>query len=287
MKYQFIQQNSCEFKVRKMCQVLEVSKSRYYDWIKKPCSRREEENIELVKKINKINRESRETYGSPRMFDALKANGFKYGKNRISRIMRENGIKPKTVKKFKATTNSKHNLEVCPNLLDRKFNVQEPNKTWVSDITYVQTKEGWLYVCMVMDLFSRKIIGWSMEGNMSAKMVIKALEMACRNRKIKEGLLFHSDRGSQYASNEVKKFLKNKKMVQSMSRKGNCWDNAPSESFFKTLKVEELYFNEFKKREEAKTVIFEYIEGFYNRKRIHSTLGYLSPEMYENLQKLA
>lgn len=287
MKYQFMDNHYSEFTVRKMCQTLEVSNSRYYAWRKKPHSKRENENLAILEKIKEIHKKSRNTYGSPRIYNEMKNKGIKSGENRIARIMQENGIRSKTKKKFKITTCSKHNLPVAENVLNRNFQIKKPNMVWTSDITYVETNEGWLYTCVVLDLCSKRVIGWSMEANMTTEMVLKALNMAITNRNPQEGIIFHTDRGKQYASEEFRKRLREKNFIQSMSRKGNCWDNAPTESFFKTLKVEELYFKKFITRKEAKGVIFEYMEGFYNTQRIHSSLGYLSPFMFEKLNNIA
>jgi transposase InsO family protein len=197
--------------------------------------------------------------------------------------MQRYGIRAKTKKKFKATTDSKHRLPVAANLLDRKFIPNKPNSTWAGDITYVWTREGWLYLAVVMDLFSRKIVGWAMEPTLSRELALKALRMAIRQRQPGTGLLSHSDRGSQYASHDYQALLNTYGIVCSMSRKGNCWDNSVVESFFGTLKQEHVFFCDFMTRDEAKRSVFEWIEGFYNRQRLHSTLGYRSPEEYERL----
>ena len=199
--------------------------------------------------------------------------------------MRENGLKARHKKRFRVTTNSKHDYPISPNLLNRDFTLEKINTCWVSDITYIDTHEGWLYLCSILDLFSRKVVGWSMASHMRADLVIDALDMAVKHRNPPEGLMFHSDRGVQYASGTFRKKLKSYKMIQSMSRKGNCWDNAPAESFFSTLKIEEVYtHSKYRTREEARKAIFEYIEVFYNRKRSHSFLDYKSPSEYEALK---
>ena len=268
-----------------MCKILNVSKGNYYHWLKEPVSEREKANQKLVKQIEKIHTESKQTYGSPRIVAELNKQGINAGHNRVSGLMRKNGIKAKMKRRFKKTTDSNHKLPVAENILNRDFSASGPNQKWVSDLTYVWTMAGWLYLCTVIDLYSRKVVGWSMDDNMETNLVVKALEMACVNREPSPGLIFHSDRGSQYASEQFRKILKNKKIIQSMSRKGNCWDNSVAESFFHSLKTEELYFNKFYNKNQAKSCIFEYIELNYNRKRSHSYLGYLSPHQFE-LSKL-
>lgn len=263
--------------------MLDVSRGRYYQWLKEPISEREKANIELTEKIKEIHEDSKKTYGSPRVIEELKKQGLSVGHNRVAKLMRENEIKAKMKRKFKNTTDSSHLLPVSENILNRDFSADKPNQKWVSDITYVWTMTG----CTVIDLYSRKVVGWSMNDNMETSLIVNALEMACINRNPKPGLIFHSDRGSQYASYQFREVLEKKGFIQSMSRKGNCWDNAVAESFFHTLKTEELYFNKFNNKYQAKSCIFEYIELFYNRKRSHSYLGYLSPYQFELTNKCA
>lgn len=222
------------------------------------------------------------SYGYPRMYKELLSMGYICGKNKIARIMSKYGIRAKIKRKWKATTDSNHKYPIAPNLLKQNFNIDSPNKVWVSDITYVWTKEGWLYLAIILDLYSRKIVGWSMDSRMKKELVINALKQACMNRKPKKGIIFHSDRGSQYASKDVQNYLINHGFIQSMSAKGNCYDNAVAESFFKTLKSECIYFKTFINRIEAKLTIFDYIEIFYNKERRHSVLGYISPDNFEN-----
>jgi transposase InsO family protein len=276
-----MKEHSKEYSIEKMAQVLGVSKSGYYSWLKRPESKRSLENKKLLEDIKKIHEESRRTYGSPRVHKALLKKGLKCSIKRVARLMCENNIRSKVRKKFKATTNSKHSNPVAPNLLDRNFIVQAPDKVWVSDITYIYTNEGWLYLCIIVDLYSRKVIGWSMGCRIDTKLVKRSFLMALINRNYPKGVLFHSDRGVQYTSKAFQSVLEKSKYVCSMSRKGNCWDNACAESFFHTLKTEEVYHKKYKTRIEAKRSIFEYIEVFYNRKRIHSFLGDMSPEEYE------
>lgn len=281
MKFQFMKEHSKEHSIEKMAKVLGVSKSGYYAWLKRPVSKRALENEKLLEDIKTIHKESRETYGSPRMYKDLRKRGIKCGERRVARLMRENNIRSKASKKFKATTNSNHSNPVAENLLARELKVDSPDKVWVSDITYIHTKEGWLYLCVVIDLFSRKVIGWSMSNRIDTDLVIKAFLMALINRRKPNGVLFHSDRGVQYTSKAFQAILAENKYTCSMSRKGNCWDNACAESFFHTLKMEEVFHCNYKKQAEARRSIFEYIEVFYNRKRIHSYLGDMSPDEYE------
>jgi transposase InsO family protein len=265
-----------EFRVVKMAKVLDVSKSGFYAYLNRPKSKREIANDELLKKIKAIHKRSHGIYGYPNITKELEEHGAP-SKNRVYRLMRKNGIKSKTVRKFKATTNSNHNLPVAENLLNREFTAEKPNQKWVSDITYIATDEGWLYLAGVMDLCGRAIVGFSMDNHMRKSLVIRALNQAVGRTGAKEGLLVHSDRGVQYASKEYQNVLKKNKFIFSMSRKGNCYDNAPMESFWGKLKQEWLYGRRFKTRTEAKAAIFEYIEVFYNRQRIHSSNGYRVP----------
>lgn len=264
-----------------MCKVLEVSRSGYYAWCERPPSNRTKKRKELVKKIRKTHQESRELYGSPKITQALRKQGITVSERTVSRLMTQHQIRSKTVRKYKATTNSKHKLPVYDNVLDRKFSAVKPNEKWVTDITYVQTGEGWLYLASVMDLYSRRIVGWKASDRMTKELVLEALKNAVQATKPDPGLIHHSDRGSQYASLDYQEKLRNYEMIGSMSRKGNCYDNACIESFHGILKRELIYLNHFRTRKEALHALFEYIEIFYNRKRIHSTIGYLSPFEYE------
>ena len=285
MKYQFMKDNSNIFPVQKMAKIFKISKSSYYEWFKRePCAH-ERRDRELLAEIKRIFKENRNQYGSPRIYRELHGTKYCCARSRIARLMRENGLKARHKKRFRVTTNSKHDYPISPNLLNRDFTLEKINTCWVSDITYIDTHEGWLYLCSILDLFSRKVVGWSMASHMRADLVIDALDMAVKHRNPPEGLMFHSDRGVQYASGTFRKKLKSYKMIQSMSRKGNCWDNAPAESFFSTLKIEEVYtHSKYRTREEARKAIFEYIEVFYNRKRSHSFLDYKSPSEYEALK---
>lgn len=242
-----------------------------------------------MRAIEDIHKASRGTYGSPRILAELKGLGFKCSKKRVERLMQKNGIRAKTRRKFKVTTDSKHNLPVAPNVLERNFSPKVPNAVWGGDITYVWTKEGWLFLAVIIDLWSRQVVGWSMNERITRDLTISALKMAINHRQPGVGLVHHSDRGSQYASHDYQKLLKAHKMICSMSRRGNCWDNAPVESFFHSLKTEMIYWEDFETREEARLKIFEWIEVFYNRQRRHSTIGNLSPVNFEieNLKQCA
>jgi len=285
MKYDFIEAHRSSLRVMKMCQAFKVSKSGYYDWRDRPESKQSVANKILLSHIRIVHKRSRENYGSPRVTDELNETGIPCGENRVEKLMRENNIRAKRSKKFKATTNSKHNYPVADNLLNRQFEVASPNSVWVSDITYIWTTEGWLYLAGVIDLHSRMVIGWSMSKRMTEQLTLDALNHAINRRQPTERLLHHSDRGSQYASKNYQKLLKENKITCSMSRKGNCWDNAVMESFFATLKTELIYHEIFITRKDAKLKIFEYIELFYNRKRRHSSLGYKSPAQFEMMTK--
>ena len=265
-----------------MCHALKVSRGGYYAWKDHPLSPRGQENEKLLAKIHEIHQESRQVYGSPRMTEELRDQGYASSENRVARLMRVNGIRARTKKAFKVTTDSNHCYQVAPNLWGRQFTVESRDVTWVGDITYIPTREGWLYLATVLDLYSRKVVGWAMEGYMSQELVLKALDQAVAARRPDPGLMFHSDRGSQYAAHDYQTALTDYGMICSMSRKGDCWDNAVAESFFHSLKTELVQFEDYQTRQEAKRSIFHYIEAFYNRKRRHSFLGYLSPEAFEN-----
>lgn len=260
-----------------------VSRSGYYEWEKSPESLREKENKDLIQMITPIFKQGRSTYGTRRIKKRLAVQNIIVSRRRIGNLMLVAGLSCKTKRKFKATTDSKHKQPISPNLLARQFNVAKPDHYWVGDITYIPTEEGWLYLAIVIDLFSRQVVGWSMSDRMKAKLVNDALLMAIWKRKPARGLILHSDRGSQYASDSHRQILQDHGVNQSMSRKANCWDNAVSESFFGTLKTELIHQQKFKTREEAKHAIFEYIEVFYNRIRIHSANDYLSPVEYEKI----
>ena len=262
-----------------MCKVLKVSRSCYYRWYSGDVSKREFENQRLTEVIKQVFIKSRKTYGSPRIAAQLKRLGYTASRPRVAKLMRKIGLRSKVRKKYKVTTNSNHKYSISDNYLSRNFTPNTLNETWVSDITYIKTGEGWLYLTTIIDLFDRQVIGWSLSKTMfTGETVLPAWKMALSKRTIDKPLIFHSDRGIQYASKAFRKRLKtNCLIVQSMSRKGNCWDNAVAESFFKTLKAELVYHEDYKTIEQAKAAVFEYIEIWYNRKRLHSTLGYKTP----------
>ncbi|OIQ10951.1 IS2 transposase TnpB [Moorella thermoacetica] len=291
MKYRFIREHTGTFRVETMCRVLKVSRTGYYRWLKRPVSQRRIQDEIIKEQIVNIYNKSRKTYGSPRIHKQLGREGIHCSKKRVERLMREAGLQAIQKRKFKVTTDSRHNLPVAENILNREFTANSPNKRWVTDITYINTDEGWLYLAAVMDLHSKRIVGYSMQKYLTRELVIEALQKAVTNRRPGRGLVIHSDRGSQYASSDYQQLLRQYGFICSMSRKGDCWDNSPMESFFKTLKTEFVYHRRFKTRAEARVEIFEYIEVFYNRLRLHSALGYETPEEfeknYENLIKVA
>ena len=264
-----------------MCQVVEVSRSGYYAFKARSKSENSINNERLLVNIRRLFLENNENYGSPRIYDALRKEGQTCSENRVARLMRFAGLVAVQRRKFKATTDSRHNWPVAPNILERHFSADEPNKIWVTDITYVWTWEGWLYLSFVLDLYSRGVVGLAMENCITDNLTQNALTQALVRRNPPVGLIHHSDRGSQYASGDYQALLTKHEIIPSMSRKGDCWDNAVAESFVHTLKVEKIHRCRFKTRQEAKQDIFEYIEAYYNRKRTHSSLGYLSPFDYE------
>ena len=267
--------------MRLLCEALEVSPAGYYAWRVRPESVRGVINRALVAKIRVIHRESRETYGSPSIWDTLLKPGHDVGEHRVARLMRQEGIRAKTVKKWRATTQSNHRLPVALNTLNRQFTVTQPNRVWAGDLTDVWTTEGWLYLAVVLDLYSRTVIGWAMGHRLTVDLAERALIMALANRTPTAGLLHHSDRGSQYAATRYQRLLGEHGITPSMSRTGNSWDNACVESFFETLKRELVYHRHYATREDATQDICEYREVVYNRKCRHSTLGYHSPAEYE------
>jgi putative transposase len=266
-----------------MCKVLKLARSGYYAWCKRQNSPRKQENAVLSEQIKEIHQSSRQTYGSPRIHAALIAKGFRIGRQRVVRLMARLGIYAHSKRKFKVTTDSKHHLPIAENVLDRNFTTTEPDQAWVADITYIWTSQGWLYLAVVIDLFSRRVIGWSMAEHMRTELITTALDAALGQRiPSPSGLVFHSDRGSQYASSDYQLMLQKAGITCSMSRRANCWDNAVAESFFGTLKIELIHPRIFSDRAIAKTIIAEWIEVFYNRQRLHSTIGYLSPVQFED-----
>lgn len=277
MKYQMIERYGSRFKVSKMCQTMGISRSGYYARLERPESERSKRQKNVLCKIKEIHKNSFGIYGSPTITVELNRTGTSASRGMVGRLMRKNGIRSKIVKKFKATTDSNHDLPVAENILDRIFKTDVRNRKWVSDITYIGTDEGWLYLAGILDLYDGAITGWSMNSRMTKELVIDALTEACIRRNPKQGLILHSDRGSQYCSKEYQKEIASREFICSMSRKGNCWDNAPMESFWGKLKTEWLNDKKFKTRAEAKQAVFEYIELFYNRKRLRSVNGYIPP----------
>lgn len=276
-----MEENRKKYPMWLMCKVLQVSRAGYYHWIKRITSCRYLEDQRLLEIISYHYNRSRGTYGLPRIYAAIRKDGLKVNKKRIARIMRVNNIRAKTKKKFKATTQQNLRAKASENILKGNFSSEKENRIWTSDITYLWTSEGWLYLAVIMDIYSRKIVGWSLGSILSAELVIKALMMAILHRNPEAGIIFHSDRGSQYTSSSVRELLKSYQITQSMSSTGNCYDNAITESFFHTLKTELIFWKNYQTREEAKGSIFSYIEIFYNRERLHSALDYLSPVEFE------
>jgi putative transposase len=281
VRYQFIKQYQGQFSLSALCRVMQVARSGYYAWCKRPMSATEQANQQLTQQIKTVFEASKQTYGSPRVYEELREQKVACSEKRVARLMRLAALKAVLPKRFVVTTDSDHDLPVAQNLLDRQFGSDTPNTRWTTDITYIWTTEGWLYLAVVLDLFSRRIVGWAMGTTLERSLVLCALEMALRNRHPKAGLLCHSDRGSQYASEDYQQALQEAGIICSMSRRGNCWDNAVMESFFSSLKRECVHRHRFATRSEARTVLFDYIEVWYNRKRRHSALGYRSPDAFE------
>ena len=279
----FIKDNRKEFGIVLSCKIFGISRSSYHRWLNREVCQRRSEELKLVEKIKYYYSLSRGNYGIPRITASLRRAGILVNKKRVARLMRINKIKAKTQRRFKKTTLQIKGAEFNTNLLKQNFSSSSKNKIWTSDITYLWTKEGWLYLCVVLDIYSRKIIGWSVGNKISSELVTKSLQMAITQRGKVEEVIFHSDRGSQYTSAEVRTMLKDNSIIQSMSSTGNCYDNAVTESFFHTFKTELTHWNSYNTREEAKRSIFEYIEIFYNRVRLHSTIGYLSPVEFEEI----
>lgn len=283
MKYQFIEDHRAVWPAAIQCRVLAVSRSGYYAWRKRPVSEFSQRREELTSHIQAIHaRKYHDVYGAPRLQAELAAQGCPCNRKTVAKCMKEAGIKAATVKKFRVTTtDSNHPLPVAENIVNRAFAPSDKNQTWTADITYIPTDEGWLYLAAVEDLYSRKIVGWSMSDRIDSRLVVDALQMAVQRELPDAGLVTHSDRGVQYASEHYQALLKQNDITCSMSRKGNCWDNAPMESFFATLKKELVHRERYQTRSQARQSLFEYIETFYNRVRRHSNLGYLSPVKFE------
>jgi transposase InsO family protein len=281
VRFAFIQTEKACYAVALMCRVLQVSRSGFYAWCRRPAAERTRQDQALSLEVAAIHAESRGRYGSPRVHAELRARGQRTARKRVARLMRLQGLRARSRRRYRCTTDSKHGLAIKGNLLARRFAVTRPNITWVTDITYLWTMEGWLYLAVVLDLFSRRVVGWSMTESLDRKLALDALTMAVADRRPPRGLLHHSDRGSQYACMQYQQLLTRHGIMSSMSRTGNCWDNAVAESFFATLKIELVYQTRWRTRAEARGAIFEYIEAFYNRRRRHSAISYLSPDQFE------
>lgn len=282
MRFQWIEDHRALWPIEVICQVLGVSRSGYYAWRDRPVSDRAQRQQELVEQMQSIHQEKhKDCYGSPRMQKELVARGYDVCENTVAQLMKDHDLKASTKKKFRQTTDSNHPHPVAENLLNQAFEQDKPDQVWVSDLTYVWTQEGWLYLVCVLDLYSRKVVGWSMSERMTKDLVLSALEMALLSRRPDAELMHHSDRGSQYASGAFQQLLRDENITCSMSRKGNCYDNAVMESFFASLKKELVHQVNYPTRAEARQSLFEYIEVFYNQQRLHSALGYVSPAEYE------
>ena len=277
MKYAFIDQHRDSYPLQLLCTALQVSDSGFTSWQRSDGPKKWLSDGELLARIREIHEETKAAYGSPRIYQELKGCGIPVSKGRVERLMREHGLRGRHKRRFKATTDSKHKLPVAPNLLEQNFETERPDQVWTADITYIATAEGWLYLAIVLDLYTRQIVGWAMRERMTKELVIDALRMAWFRRRPPPGLIHHSDRGSQYCSHDFRKQLAAYGMLASMSRKGNCWDNATSESFFNSLKNERVHGSRYETRNEARADLFDYVEVFYNRSRRHSALGGQSP----------
>jgi transposase InsO family protein len=281
VRFAFIEAEKASFPITHSCAVLEVSRAGFYAWRARPVARRTREDQRLGVEIAAIHAESRRRYGSPRVHAELRDRGRRLGRKRVARLMQQQGLHARHRRRFRVTTDSRHALPVADNVLARRFAATAPDTVWVTDMTYLWTTEGWLYLVVLLDLFSRRIVGWAMRERMTRQLALDALAMALRQRRPARGLLHHSDRGSQYASGDYRRVLDAHGIVCSMSRRGDCWDNAVAESFFSTLKIELVYTSAWATRAEARTDVFEYLEGFYNNQRRHSSLGYLTPVAFE------
>jgi putative transposase len=281
VRFAFIETEKAGFPVTLMCRMLAVSRAGFYAWRRRPAAARTREDRVLAVAVAAIYAEHHGRYGSPRVRMELRDRGQHSGRKRIARLMRLQGLRARPRRRYRTTTDSRHGLPVCPNLLERRFAVAQPNTAWVTDMTYLWTAQGWLYLAVIIDLFSRRVVGWSMSERIDRKLALDALRMALAQRRPQRGLIHHSDRGSQYASADYQRLLAKHGLRGSMSRRGDCWDNAVAESFFASLKLELVYQVQWRTRADARTAIFEYIELFFNRRRRHSSLGYLSPVEFE------
>jgi putative transposase len=281
VRFGFIQAEKASYPTRVLCRVLAVSCSGFYAWCRRGASARAREDAVLKVAVRAAHGASGKRYGSPRIHAELKASDHRVARKRVARLMREEGIAGQRKRRFRVTTDSRHSHPIAPNVLKRNFTAPAPNKVWVADITYIWTREGWTYLAALLDLHSRRVVGWSMDSRLDRSLALDALRMALKTRRPEPGLVHHSDRGVQYASADYRRQLRRHGMVCSMSRKGDCWDNAVAESFFSTLKAELVHRTDFVSRSHARAAVFEYIEGFYNRRRRHSALGYISPVEHE------
>jgi putative transposase len=282
MRFRLIEDHRDIWPMRVMCRALSVSPSGYYAWRSRPDSPRKIANRVLLVDIRRVHAQHQERYGAPRIHAELRGAGQAVSRKRVERVMRQHGIRARAPRRYRVrTTDSKHSLPVAANLLEQNFVANQLNQLWLADITYIPTGEGWLYLAVILDLFTRKVVGWAMREHMRAELTIAALTMAIQRQRPGAGLIHHSDRGSQYAAGEYRNILQAAAITQSMSRKGNCWDNAPMESFFGTLKTELVHHCEYPNRDSARRDLFAYIEGYYNRRRIHSAIGYITPQQAE------
>ncbi len=281
MRYSFIREHAKQFQVEVMCRVLGVSSSGYYESLRRPQSRRAAQNRRLLAHIRAVHARSHSTYGRRRVYAQLRREGVSCSRNRVARLMRQEGICGRRRRSFRVTTHSKHSFPVAGNLLGRNFSASAPDQVWISDITYLRTEGGWEYLATVMDLYSRRIVGWAMQRTLERSLTLSALEMAISQRQPAPGVIHHSDRGSQYACGDYQAVLRRHGMLSSMSRKGNVWDNAPKESFYGSLKCELVHHWTRPSRDQARRQVFDYIEVFYNRQRLHSSLGYQPPAAFE------
>ncbi len=283
VKYAFIRKHQSRYPIKGMCRALRVSRSGYYDWLGRPASSRTRSDRRLLGHIRRVHDLSRQHYGIVKCWQQLKQEGIHCGRDQVARLRREHNIYSKRRRRFVVTTRSKHRHWIAPNRLQRDFTATNPNAVWVGDVTFINTRRGWLYLSILLDLFSRKIVGWSMNNRNNGQLVKDCLEMAIQHRKPKSGLIHHTDRGATYAMQSYRELLDRHGMLSSMSRKRDCWDNAVAESFFSNIKNELTYWRIFTNPDEARAAIFDYIEVFYNRQRLHQTLDYTSPEEYERL----
>ena len=287
MRYQFIKDHRRDHSVTRLCRALDVSRCGYYAWRTRPPSEQAQANVRLLEKIKVIHTQSRQTCGSDKTWCLLTQQGEACARHRVARLRRINGIEAIRMKRFRASRGARNNEPTANNVLNRQFTVNQPDHTWVTDTTFIPTRQGWLYLAVVVDLYARKVVGWAMGASNNSQLVCDALKMAVDHRQPKPGLLHHSDQGGTYTSAQYRHLLNQHQMISSMSRKGNCHDNAVAESFFGNLKNELIYHQDFRTRQAARSAIFDYIELFYNRKRLHQTLNYQTPEQYERMQAVA